>query len=126
MRRKNGKGGFSLIEVVVAIALLGLVVGPICGGLVLSFRLNARSEELMQAQLAVSSAVEALMAEGILGESNPDYQKTDGTRFEGVTVATEKDADASGYTVTVTSTAVDSVFVTTYIRAADPSGGDGG
>lgn len=121
MRRKNGKGGFSLIEVVVAIALLGLVVGPICGGLVLSFRLNARSEELMQAQLAVSSAAEALMAARI-----SETYTNNSTLFEGVTITTVQESDQPYYTVTVTSTAVDSVSVTTYIRAAEPSGGDGG
>lgn len=117
MRRKSGKGGFSLIEVVVAIALLGLLVGPICGGLVLSFRLNARSEELMQAQLAVSTAVETLMSEGVSGTYT-----NNSTLFEDVTVTTAKESGQPYYTVTVTSTAVDSVSVTTYIRASGGSG----
>lgn len=121
MRQKNGRGGFSLIEVVVAIALLGLVVVPICGGLVLSFRLNARTEALMQAQLAVSSVVETLMSEGITGASDR-YGVSDGeNRFPGVTVVTSKDTDES-FTVTVISTAVPDVSVTTHIRPAE--GGD--
>lgn len=123
MRQKNGRGGFSLIEVVVAIALLGLVVVPICGGLVLSFRLNARTEALMQAQLAVSSVVETLMSEGITGASGSYGVSADEDRFPGVTVATSKDTDTDeSFTVTVTSTAVPDVSVTTHIRPAE--GGD--
>ena len=64
-RKHNSTAGFSLIEVLVAITILGLVVVPIGSSLVLSFRLNARSEQMLQAQLAVSSAVETIMAEGV-------------------------------------------------------------
>ena len=67
MRHECGwsSAGFSLIEVVVSIAILGMAVIPISGGMVLSHRLNARSEQVLQARLEVSGAVEALMAEGI-------------------------------------------------------------
>lgn len=58
-------GGFSLIEVVLAMVILALIVVPTCTSLVLSFRVNAKAEALLQAQLAVSSAVEELMAKGI-------------------------------------------------------------
>ena len=58
-RKHNSTAGFSLIEVLVAITILGLVVVPIGSSLVLSFRLNARSEQMLQAQLAVSGAVRA-------------------------------------------------------------------
>lgn len=64
MRQKRNEG-FSLIEVLVAIALLGALVVPTCSGLVMSHRINAKSDALLKAQLAVSSAVETLMAEGI-------------------------------------------------------------
>ena len=62
-QKKNG--GFSLIETVVAIAILGLITVPCTSGLLLSIRLNEKAQQMMQAQLAVSSAVETLMAEGI-------------------------------------------------------------
>lgn len=61
-------GGFSLIEVVLAMVILALIVVPTCSSLVLSFRVNAKAEALLQAQLAVSSAVEELMAKGITDE----------------------------------------------------------
>ena len=43
--------GFSLIEVLVAIVILAAIVIPTCSSLVLSHRMNAKTEELMQAQL---------------------------------------------------------------------------
>ncbi len=69
--------GFSLIEVLVAIVILAAIVVPTCSSLVLSHRMNAKTEELMQAQLDVSSAVETLMAEGIAYEdftATPNYK----------------------------------------------------
>ena len=59
-------GGFSLIEVVLAMVILALIVVPTCTSLVLSFRVNAKADAMLQAQLAVSSAVEKLMASGIV------------------------------------------------------------
>lgn len=64
MRKKNN-GGFSLIEVLLSIVILAAVVIPTCSAMVMSYRLNAKSEQLMRSQLAVSSAVETLMASGI-------------------------------------------------------------
>lgn len=59
------RAGSSLIEVMVSIAILGLVVVPLCSSIVLAHRVNARAEALMQDQLAVSAAVERLMAQGV-------------------------------------------------------------
>lgn len=64
-RRHNRTAGFSLIEVVVGIALLGLVTAPVCASLLLSVRLNSYSQALMQAQLQTASVAETLLAEGI-------------------------------------------------------------
>lgn len=64
MKHKNDQG-FSLIEVLVAIVILAAFVVPTCSALVLSARMNAKTQALMQAQLDVSSAVEILMARGI-------------------------------------------------------------
>ena len=63
--KQTKNGGFSLIETVVAIAILGLITVPCTSGLLMSIRLNEKAQQMMQAQLAVSSAVETLMAEGI-------------------------------------------------------------
>lgn len=118
MKNKRN-GGFSLVEVLVSITVLALVVIPICSGIILSFRMNAKTDSLMQAQLAVSSTVETLMAEGIPNNTgeDPDYGKNSETdRFPEVTVqVTPK--EGIYYSVTVTSDTEDSVSVTTSIRA---------
>lgn len=95
MKRRND-AGFSLVEVLVAIAILAAVVLPTCSALVLSVRMNEKTEQLMQAQLAVSSAVETLMAEGIPfdtpnTEGNDDYGVTgEIDRFPDVTIQVTK------------------------------------
>ena len=66
------KGGASLIEVLVSIVILGLVIVPLGSSFVLSVRLNTRSRELMQEQLAVSNAVEQLMASGIWADKDAE------------------------------------------------------
>lgn len=114
MKHKHN-AGFTLIEVLVAITLLGIIVVPTCSGLLLSIHMNAKTEELMQSQLAVSSVVETLMAEGITGKSEA-YDEAGGTdRFPEVKVKTEKVDGANYYNVTVTSND-GLVSVTTTIR----------
>lgn len=67
MKNKHDEG-FSLIELLVAIVILTAIVVPTCSALVMTNEMNNRSDDLMKAQLAVSSAVEILMAEGISTE----------------------------------------------------------
>lgn len=110
LRKQNQNAGFSLIEVLVAITILGFVFVPICSSLVLSFRLNARSEQNLQAQLAVSSAVETIMAEGY--NTSSDYYETD-SRFSGLTVSGSADGAAYEFTVTDDDTGIS---VTTHAR----------
>lgn len=124
MKNKHD-GGFSLIEVVLAMVILALIVVPTCTSLVLSFRVNAKSEAMLQAQLAVSSAVEQLMAEGITEDRiqgtepveydiipiNGDVPEMD--NFPDVKVVVTKDGEC--YKVVVTDNN-DLVTVTTYIR----------
>ena len=64
MKRKHNEG-FTLVELLVSIVILAAVVIPTCTSLVLSYRLNAKTDDLTKAQLAVSSTVETLMAKGI-------------------------------------------------------------
>lgn len=104
MNRKQNEGS-SLIEVLVAIALLGLIAASTAAGLVLSHRLNARSEELLQAQLRLSSCLEILRAEGIdpdriNAESGIPLYPVD--TLENITVKTERVAGETLYYVTVT------------------------
>lgn len=126
--KRSCAAGFSLLEVIVAIAILGLVVVPVCSGLLVSARINQRSESLLQAQMDVTTAVETLMAERInTSKLTPvgDGGEYTTDRFPGVTVTAEKAADGT-FTVTVASTREESVVVTTTIRAAASSGTNGG
>lgn len=116
---KNRAAGFSLIEVLAAITVLGLIAAPIGTSLVMSHRLNARSQQLMQAQLAVSNTVETLMAEGITGAAD-SYRPDD---FPEVRIRTEEAGAA--YRVIVSSSNDDlDVTVKTYIHPAAGTGGE--
>ena len=69
---KTGKqrtAGFTLVEIIVSIAIMGLVSAPICASLVLAGRINARSRAVMEAQLNVRNAVETLMEKGYSKEN---------------------------------------------------------
>ncbi len=125
---KKYNGGFTLIETLIAIVVLGIIVTPTCSSLIMSFRMNAKTEQLLQAQLAVSSTAEILMAEGITGADN-DYDIVEGIdRFPEVKVETKwgegtepADESASYFTVTITHAKEEAVSVTTKIRKATVS-----
>ena len=118
---KERTAGFTLLEVVVAIAILGLVSAPICSSLILAGRINARSQAVMEAQLDVRAAVETLMKDGVT-EASDAYRQSD---FPYVTIKTEKkDAGDAYYKVTVSDDSANPlVTVDTYIHAATGGGG---
>lgn len=125
MRKKHNEG-FTLLETLIAIVVLGIVVVPTCSALLMSFRMNAKTDQLLQDQLAVSSAVETLMAEGITEQNLNDYgweviddagNRMD--RFPDVTITTEK--QGTYYNVIVKSND-NEVVVTTCIRASEGGG----
>lgn len=107
----NRNGGFSLIEVIVGIAVLGLVTIPLCASLVLSVRMNHHSRDVMHARLAASGVVETLMESGIDTDDAalfvPDGENcwvmAENRLPEGVDVRVEQTDDAAlWYTVAVT------------------------
>lgn len=124
MVKQKHNAGFSLVEVLVAITVLAILFVPTCTSLLMSMNLNAGTEAMMRAEFAVSSAVEKLMAEGIVKPEDPsdtfyDDNKDGTDRFPDVTVTVSKDEGVHYYNVTVTSTEVDSVSVTTRIRSVE-------
>ena len=117
---KERTAGFSLLEVVVAIAIIGLISAPICSSLILAGRINAHSQAVMEAHLNVRTAVETLMKDGVTAKSD-EYRKND---FPNVKIITEKDGDNPYYHVTVTDQHTEPlVTVETYIRAVPEGGG---
>lgn len=68
MKRNNA--GSSLVEIVVATAVMGILASAVCTSLMFGLRLNEKTDAQLKAQLAVSSAVETLMAEGIVQDAN--------------------------------------------------------
>ena len=123
--KKSGKertAGFTLLEVVVAIAILGLVSAPICSSLILAGRINAHSQAVMEAHLNVRTAVEILMKDGVT-EKSDEYRKYE---FPNVKITTKKDNSSDPYyhvTVSDRRTEPPLVTVETDIRAVPEGGG---
>lgn len=122
--RKRASAGFSLVEVVAAITVLGLVVAGVSTSLVTSIQFNARTEQRLQAELAVANAVERMRAVGYVPDTN----------YDGVTVTWTEDAgdndaydppvhEIYGYLVTVQSAVDEDVSITTYAIAGGGGGG---
>lgn len=119
---KERTAGFSLLEVVVAIAIIGLISAPICSSLILAGRINAHSQAVMEAHLNVRTAVETLMKDGVTAKSDEDeYRKND---FPNVKIETKKVDGKPYYHVTVKDRHTEPlVTVVTYVRAVSPEGG---
>lgn len=124
MKNRHNEG-FTLLETLIAIVVLGIVVVPTCSAMIMSFRINAKAEQLLRDQLAVSSAVETLMSEGITSENLNDYgtflgeDGTEGDRFPDVTIITKLSDNELYYDVMVTA---GEVSVETQIRASGEGG----
>ena len=132
MNKKNN-AGFSLVEVLVAIVILGILSAPVCTSLVLSTRMNVKATELLEAQLAVSSAVETLMAEGIdeakvasnlpyydekIVDANTTEDSFPGIKVEVQAVPIEGTSDFYDYYAVKVYTDDGDIIVTTHIRKA--------
>lgn len=125
---KGNMAGFSLVEVLVAIAIMGIITVPVCGSLILAGQLNARSQTVLTAKLEVQTVVESLMESGV--SEGTDYD----AKYPNVTITAVPAADSSGplpcYKVTVSDDG-GLVTVETFIRAASappapaPEGGGG-
>lgn len=108
MGKLKDNGGYSLVELMVAMVILGIITVPVLSGMLVSIKAMSYSEQIMKSQLAVSSAVETLMAEGLSGTTDPGLKDVD---IE-ITPITGKPY----YNVIVKSEKLSGVQVETYIR----------
>lgn len=114
---KQNNSGFSLVEIVVAIAILGLFAVSTCTSLVLGLRMNEKTEAMLNAQLAVSSAVETLMAEGITSDTSIQVAKESALENAyNVSIELTKEVDADSYYKVVVTSNNAEVVVSTFIR----------
>lgn len=124
---KERTAGFSLLEVVVAIAIIGLISAPICSSLILAGRINAHSQAVMEAHLNVRTAVETLMKDGVTmkdGVMTKPSADDCAKAFPNVTIKTEEVVGKPYYLVTVSDKPTEPlVTVKTYVRAVSPEGG---
>ena len=124
MKKFKERCGAALLEVLISIAMLGLLMVPISSGILLSLHINEKSDDIMQARLAVSSAVETIMATGI--ESADALQSMD---LPDVVIDDGITAENGYWTLTVRSDKFDDVFVEMCIRGnavrTPEMGGDG-
>ena len=141
MKRKYD-GGFSLVEVLAAVTIMSLVTTLVCTSIVRSAQIDERSDAMLKARIAVSSAVEQLRAVGITASSptydivestdaNDQLQQADGSRdlYPGVTISTQAGkvvADKVLYYIVEVSDDAKLVTATTCIRSADAVRGGGG
>lgn len=112
MKRFKERCGAALLEVLLSIAILGLLTVPISSGIMMSFHINERSDEIMQARLAVSSAVETIMASGI--EST---EAVEAVNLPGVKIEDVSEPSGGCWTLTVRSVDFPDVFVEMQIRS---------
>ena len=127
--RKRASAGFTLLEVLVAVLVFGLMISAFGTGIANVIQTNGNAERRLQAELDVTNVVEVLQAEGISAEKTnyKDYSQFD--LYENsvlvVTVASDFNVsgDVIGYRVIVKSLSSDSdpwmkdISMTTYVRA---------
>ena len=114
---KQNNSGFSLVEIVVAIAILGLFAVSTCTSLVLGLRMNAKTESMLEAQLAVSSAVETLMAEGITSDETTRNNKKSSLESQyGIQINIAKSEPSDCYYEVVITDENTDIEVSTFIR----------
>lgn len=120
---KKGNAGYSLVEIVIAMALLAIITIPTYTCLNMSVKINAAADQLLKAQLAVSSAVETLMAEGIddVQLTKADDENEYKSRFPSVTIDKEIVNEAATGRYIISSNEQPTVTVITYIPKITPT-----
>ena len=112
MKKFKERCGTTLPEILISIALLGLLIVPISSGILTSMRINEKSDDMMRARLAVSSAAETIMAVGIdSADTLRNLNLPDVVIDNGIT------AQDGYWTLTVRSDKFSEVFVEIRVRS---------
>ena len=114
MKKFKERCGAVLLEVLISIAILGLLTVPISSGIMMALHIDARSNDIMQARLAVSSAVETIMAEGV---ESPDAVRA--LDLPGVDIADGITLTDGYWTLTVQSKDFEDISVEIRVRGKD-------
>lgn len=109
MKKFRERCGAALLEVLISIAMMGLLMVPISSGILMSLHINEKSDEILQARLAVSSAVETIMAVGV-----ENYTASDDLTV--TPQAVTNDAGVIYWNVNVSHTEYEDISVDVYIR----------
>lgn len=112
MKKLKERCGAALLEVLISIAILGLLTVPISSGIMMSLHINERSDDIMQARLAVSSAVETIMATGI-----EDLEQVKNLALTDVKIDDRVTLENGCWKLTVRSTKLGDVFVEMRVRS---------
>ena len=120
MKRKHNEG-FSLTEVLVAMAILTAIVIPVCTSLTVCAKMDARAEATLRARIAVSSAVQQLTAEGIDAGQVQDGDYSLENLPVKITAVPQPTADAPVYYNVSVCDEDELVTVHTCIRVAPPA-----
>ena len=122
MKKVKDRCGAVLLEILLSIAILGLLTVPISSGILMSLHINEKSDEIIQAKLAVSSAVETIMAEGI---ASVDAARA--LDLQDVIIESGITLEPNGYwKLTVRSKNFDDIFVEIRVRSNDVRTPEGG
>ncbi|MBF8982641.1 type II secretion system protein [Lutibacter sp. B2] len=103
----KNKKGFTLIEIIVSIAILGIIIVPISSLFVTSVRMNKQSEEMMMASQKAQQIIEALRSDEKLKADPNEELKVDpnedkSLNYEGYKISNEQSNEDKEYYAIIT------------------------
>lgn len=88
MRRLINRRGFTLVEIIVSIAILGIAITPLMGMFVMSAKINRESSREFKSFLEAQKYMEEIKAMESIDVSRYSYNSTTGA-YEGTVIQTE-------------------------------------